>query len=356
MNKIHIQEDLSGLRAVIGDRGDVFVIIDKNLREFYPYFAGFQLIELETSERNKTLETVAMLVNELLERGTDRNALIIGVGGGITTDIVGFTASVYKRGVKFAFVPTTLLSQVDASIGGKNGVNFHAYKNMIGTITQPQWIYMCPEVLRTLHPRELRAGAAEALKTFVLFDPHCYRLAVDYFAELEEQLQKSGSYLLNGKFYGEERLMELIGCCARYKCEVVERDEFEKGERRMLNLGHTFAHAIEKVCVSTGIMHGEAVAIGMALAAKVALKMGMTDSDFVEELTADLKRTGLPVEIPIDPQSGKPTEMRILVEALKKDKKVDGDHIHFILPCALGDVKDVNVPLNKLEEIAGDLR
>ena len=124
----------------------------------------------------------------------------------------------------------------------------------------------------------------------------------------------------------------------------------------MLNLGHTFAHAIEKVCVSTGIMHGEAVAIGMALAAKVALKMGMTDSDFVEELTADLKRTGLPVEIPIDPQSGKPTEMRILVEALKKDKKVDGDHIHFILPCALGDVKDVNVPLNKLEEIAGDLR
>lgn len=356
MNKIHIQQDLGGLRSVIGDKAEVFVVIDRNLRPFYPLFEGFQLLEIETSEQLKTLETVARLVGELLERGADRNAFLIGVGGGITTDLVGFTASVYKRGIRFAFVPTTLLAQVDASIGGKNGVNFHAYKNMIGTITQPEWIYMCPQVLRTLHPRELRAGAAEAFKTFVLFDPHCYELAVTYFSELEERLQKSGSYLLDGKFYDEERLMELIERCARYKCEVVERDEFEKGERRLLNLGHTFAHAIEKVCASSGIMHGEAVAIGMVLAAKVSLKMGMTTPDFVTRLTADLKRTGLPVEIPLDPQSGRPAEMRTLVEALKKDKKVDGDHIHFILPCALGDVKDVNVPLNKLEELAGDLR
>mgnify|MGYP000753755949 FL=1 len=151
----------------------------------------------------------------------------MGVGGGITTDLCGFAASVYKRGIRFGFVPTTLLAQVDASIGGKNGVNFHAYKNMVGTITQPEWIYICTDALRTLSPREFRAGIAEVLKTFILFDAEYYRKAVDYFARMEALHAKR---TVRGEcVYGQEELTEIIRKTALYKCAVVERDAFEKG-------------------------------------------------------------------------------------------------------------------------------
>lgn len=377
VNKVYIKESLSGLAAVVEKNSGVFVIIDNKLKQFYKYFTQFNIIELETSERNKTVETVEKLVNELLSRGADRNALIIGVGGGITTDVAGFTASVYKRGVKFAFVPTTLLAQADASIGGKNGVNCSSYKNIIGTITRPEWVYVCSDVLKTLHPREFRAGVAEVLKTFVLFDETYYKIAVEYFAQLEAFLQRTGSYCDGDKIYKQAQLTEIVQKCVGYKCGVVERDEFERGERRLLNLGHTYAHAIEKVCAEQtdnipavkgdsvegtdshcyngGIMHGEAVAIGMVLAAKVSRSMGLASDSFVQMLEQDIERVGLPVAVPQDETTGKPIEIKVLTEALKKDKKVEGAGIHFILPKALGEVLDVNVPLKELEEIAGDL-
>ena len=325
MSNLHISSDFSGLDALIPQGRRVFVVIDSNLKPFFGLFERYELIPIQTSEKVKTFATVEYIIEQLLERGADRSSFLVGVGGGITTDLCGFAASVYKRGIRFGFVPTTLLAQVDASIGGKNGVNFHAYKNMVGTITQPEWIYICTDALRTLSPREFRAGIAEVLKTFILFDAEYYRKAVDYFARME--------------------LTEIIRKTALYKCAVVELDAFEKGERRLLNLGHTFAHAIEKNCP---IMHGEAVAIGLVLAAGVSERLGLAPAGLAVGLAEDLKKVGLPTQSPI--------AIGVLLEALEKDKKVEGDAIHFILPRAVGEVVDRAIPLKQLEEVARDLR
>ncbi len=358
MNNVSIYKGISNLSGFLSGSEKVFVVIDSNLRHLYSNFAQYTVIEVSASEQNKSLETVMEIAGKLLQAGADRGAFILGVGGGITTDMTGFAASVYKRGVKFAFVPTTLLAQVDASIGGKNGVNFESYKNIIGTINQPQWVYICVEVLRTLDHREFKAGVAEALKTFILFDAEYYRIAADYFAALEQLFKETGSYLVDGEFYKEELLQEIIGKCAGYKCGVVERDEFEKGERRMLNLGHTFAHAIEKVCADVEnyepVMHGEAVAIGMCLAAKMAAEYYGLSDDFAVELKRDLQAAGLPTDVPYS-KKGEQIPMEVLVDALKKDKKVAGSSIHFILPKGVGDVYDELLPINVVEELADDL-
>ena len=359
MKKILIHKNIEELKSLAGVGKEIFVVIDSKLRHLHHNFAGYTIIEVSASEQNKSVAMVMEIVEKLLHAGADRDAFILGVGGGIVTDMAGFAASIYKRGVEFAFVPTTLLAQVDASIGGKNGVNFESYKNIVGTITQPQWVYICAEVLRTLGGREFKAGIAEVLKTFVLFDVEYYNMAVEYFAELEQLFAETGSYLVDGEFYHEERLLDIIGRCAQYKSGVVERDEFEKGERRMLNLGHSFAHAIEKVCADsenyTPIMHGEAVSIGMVLAANLATKYyGGLSCSFAKKLKGDLKRIGLPVEIPCN-SKGEQIPMEALIDALRKDKKVTGDSIHFILPKEVGEVEDVLVPLNIVEELANDL-
>ena len=358
MSKIQINKDLSGVRALLGN--DAFVIMDNNLKHLCRYFDGCRIIGIETSEQKKCMESVLPIIERLLDEGADRGSFILGVGGGITTDIAGFVASIYKRGVRFAFLPTTLLAQADASIGGKNGVNFEAYKNIIGTITQPEWIYICAEVLRTLPAPQFRAGIAEVLKTFVLFDAAAYGEAVDYFTGLNDFFKERGTLCDGAELYGEERLQLLVSKCAEYKSGVVERDAFERGERRMLNLGHTFAHAIEKVCADNEnfapIMHGEAVAIGMVLAAKVAAKLLGLSNGFAGRLEADLSGVGLPVGLPCNIKSGKAVEMDMLLDALKKDKKVAGNSIHFILPKDLQDVCDMLIPIKELEEICRDLR
>ena len=228
MSNLHISSDFSGLDALIPQGRRVFVVIDSNLKPFFGLFERYELIPIQTSEKVKTFATVEYIIEQLLERGADRSSFLVGVGGGITTDLCGFAASVYKRGIRFGFVPTTLLAQVDASIGGKNGVNFHAYKNMVGTITQPEWIYICTDALRTLSPREFRAGIAEVLKTFILFDAEYYRKAVDYFARMEAHLRKAGTCCGGECVYGQEELTEIIRKTALYKCAVVERDAFEK--------------------------------------------------------------------------------------------------------------------------------
>ena len=363
MSTVHIYESLNELEAIINKNDSVFVIIDNNLKPYCKYFDNFNTIWIKTSENDKTLDTVSDITGQLLEMGAHRGSLIVGVGGGITTDIAGFVASTYKRGVKFGFVPTTLLAQVDASIGGKNGVNYNSYKNIIGCINQPEWIFICPELLSTLSPREFRAGIAEVLKTFILFDANYYRVAADYFVELQHIWEQEGSYAPSGSFYKLELLTEIIGKCAQYKCGVVERDEFERGERRLLNLGHTFAHAIEKICgegihnstPSGSIMHGEAVSIGMVLAAKLSGRMGMASEEFIKMVEEDLRSVGLPVEVPVNPFTGVQIEIGQLIEALKKDKKASGEYINFIIPQELGCVKDLKILIKDLEKLSSDL-
>lgn len=335
---IHISKSLEDFGKLQLSKGKTFIVIDNNLRHLAPLFKDFPCIYVDMDEEHKALSQVGEIAEQLLELGADRDALIIGVGGGITTDLTGFTASIYKRGVKFAFIPTTLLSQVDASIGGKNGVNLDSYKNILGTITQPEWIFICPEFLTTLPQEEFNAGIAEVLKTFILFDKEYYKKAVKCFSEpLDKDL-----------------LCDIIGKCATYKCAVVERDEFEKGERRLLNLGHTFAHSIEKLTQGE-VSHGYAVSIGMVIASRIATYMELCNNDFTQMLAYDLRRCNLPVSLDECPATSH-ISIDNLVEAIKKDKKVVGDSIHFILPLGLENVKDIMIPLEKLKEICNDLR
>lgn len=355
--KIYINKSLSGLSDLVLAKDKTFVIIDNNLKHLSSFFKDFPQISFVSSEQNKVMDTIGEIAGKLLHLGADRDALIIGVGGGITTDITGFISSIYKRGVKFAFVPTTLLSQVDASIGGKNGVNFQSYKNILGTITQPEWIYICPEMLSTLPQDEFKAGIAEVLKTFILFDKTSYSNAVEYFSAVAKEYAAAAG---TGITYGEiatrvdmEKLCEIIGKCARYKCGVVERDEFEKGERRLLNLGHTFAHSIEKL---TGgeISHGYAVAIGIVIAARLACSMGMANEEFARILAEDLRMCGLPATLQ-ECSVTSHLKIRDLADAVKKDKKVTGNNIHFILPKGLEDVEDVIIPIETIKTICNDL-
>ena len=342
MSNLHISSDFSGLDALIPQGRRVFVVIDSNLKPFFGLFERYELIPIQTSEKVKTFATVEYIIEQLLERGADRSSFLVGVGGGITTDLCGFAASVYKRGIRFGFVPTTLLAQVDASIGGKNGVNFHAYKNMVGTITQPEWIYICTDALRTLSPREFRAGIAEVLKTFILFDAEYYRKAVDYFARMEAHLRKAGTCCGGECVYGQEELTEIIRKTALYKCAVVERDAFEKGERRLLNLGHTLGHSIEKNSNFT-LSHGHAVAIGMHLIAKVAERRGLAEKGLAETIRQALLHNNLPTSTSYTAEE--------IAAGVLKDKKRRGGEISFVLPTKIGHCEIVKIPTEEVLDL-----
>lgn len=295
---------------------------------------------LKATEEDKTMGSVLSMSEWLLTSGADRNAFILAVGGGITTDMAGFAASIYKRGVKFAYVPTTLLSQVDAAIGGKTGVNYLSYKNMLGVIRQPEFTYICPEVLETLPVRDFLSGAAEMVKTFMIEDRGFMGKAMSFLSGLHEAEDKSG-YLKDNR----PELLSLIHAAASVKAGVVSRDQFENGERRKLNLGHTFAHAIEKNARMAGddITHGEAVSIGMVMAAGLSERLGLAPGGFAPELAAGLLAAGLPVDCPYP--------VRDLIEAMSKDKKAEDGIVHFVLPAGPGDVRIVDMTASRAGEI-----
>lgn len=294
------------------------------------------MMTVEASEETKTMETVMDICGWLLENGADRDALLLAVGGGITTDMAGFAASVYKRGVRFAFFPTTLLAQVDAAIGGKTGVNFHGYKNMMGVIRQPEFTFVCPQVLESLPHRDFLSGAAEMLKTFVIEDAGWYVRAVSFLKKYQASKDNVYSHFLREH---SAELTALVAAAARVKAGVVSRDQFEEGERRKLNLGHTFAHAMETLARRNGddITHGEAVAAGMLVSARLAEALSGNERGFkaaeglASAMEADMMAVGLPVECPY-PFSD-------MAEAMKKDKKAEDGKVHFVLPAAIGDVR-----------------
>ncbi len=287
---------------------------------------------VDADENRKNMETVLDICSWLLDKGADRYSMVLAVGGGITTDMAGFAASIFKRGIRFAYIPTTLLSQVDAAIGGKTGVNFAGLKNMLGVIRQPEFTYECPEPLETLPYDEFKGGSAEMLKTFMIENND------DNYGKAVRCL--SGIYAAEDKALAIKSrravLLELIHAAAAVKAGIVGRDQFEKGERRKLNLGHTFAHAIEKES-AYGVSHGEAVSIGMAMAAELSDRLGITDGNLAERLRADLESCGLPVRCPV--------ERTKLAAAMEKDKKAENGIMHFVLMKGIGDViiKDMNV-------------
>jgi len=298
---------IADISALLKGEKEVFVVCDRNV-EWVAWEAGTFVgaVSIDTSESLKTMGTVMEICKWLLDNNASRNALLLAVGGGITTDLAGFAAAIYKRGIRYVNLPTTLLAQVDAAIGGKTGVNFLEYKNMLGAFRMPEFTAICPEVLKTLPARQRKAGLAEMLKTFIIADAEAYNRAL------------SG---VTG---------ELIIKAAAIKEAIVERDPFEKGERAVLNLGHTFAHAIEHRALEAGddILHGEAVAIGIIMAAQMAERDGIAEKGLAARLKADFRSLGLPAESPY----------KGLEDAMLKDKKAAGGKVKFVLPVRIGEV------------------
>ncbi len=297
----HITDVVSHLSS----EPEVYVVYDRNVEWVVKDFP-WKALPIETSESRKTLETVEGICRWLVEQNASRSALILAVGGGITTDMAGFAASIYKRGIRYANLPTTLLAQVDAAIGGKTGVNLDGYKNMLGAFRMPEVTFISADVLRTLPQRELRSGLAELLKTFLLADAEAYEAALGGVTQ------------------------ELILKAARIKEEIVGRDPFEKGERAKLNLGHTFGHAIEHASAGS-IPHGEAVAMGIILAARLGESLGISTIGLSRRLKADFEAAGLPTECPYP--------LETLQDAMAKDKKaLGGGKVKFVVPVTPGEV------------------
>lgn len=300
---------------------NVFVVYDRNVESLALKIAkGRPSLAIVADEIHKNMDSIVLICRWLLEQGADRDAVIYAVGGGVTTDMVGFAASIYKRGVSYVNYPTTLLSQVDAGIGGKTGVNLDAYKNILGVINSPARTRILPEFLETLPDRELRSGAAEMLKSFIIDNRNGnYEKAVSVLSEGRPSL---------------DALSPLIEAAADVKRRIVEQDPYEKGLRRLLNLGHTYAHAIEwyqhSIQTSNPMTHGEAVAAGMIKAARMSANMGIADKALVTRLEADFKACHLPTELPCPEDA--------LEKALWKDKKAENGKIHFVLIKSIGNV------------------
>ena len=312
-------EHLAEIAALLGNEPEVFVVYDENASwvasEVVSALPGVKgSIAIDASEEEKSMATVLLLCRSLMEAGASRKALVLAIGGGITTDLAGFAASIYKRGVRYANLPTTLLAQVDAAIGGKTGVNFDDYKNMLGVIVQPVFTFICADVLRTLPRRDFLSGAAEMLKTFLIENED------DNYGKAVRCLSGSG-----------DGLQDLVFAAAAVKAGVVSRDPFEADERRKLNLGHTFAHAIEHEARQQGddVTHGEAVAMGMILAAWLSDATGLS-AGMEARLTQDFTTVGLPVTCPYP--------LETLAAAMDKDKKAEGGLVHFVLPERIGSV------------------
>lgn len=306
----------------------IIVISDSNIdRTHHDLIAPYEHILIGQGEQAKSLATLEEIYRQLIELGADRSTFILGIGGGIVTDIAGFVASTYMRGVEFGFVTTTLLGSVDASVGGKNGVNVGGFKNMVGVFSQPNFVICDVALLHSLSDREFRAGLAEVIKTAILGD-----------AELFEILEKSSFDTLRND---NELLEEVITRCVRVKASVVAEDEREGGRRRILNLGHTIAHAIEKS--SNKMNHGEAVAAGLYHITRSALAQKIISEDDTKRILALIEQYGFDTTLP--------AERKQLLDAIKGDKKRKGNSLHLIFPTAIGSVEDKVVSYNDLEQI-----
>ncbi|NOZ27597.1 MAG: 3-dehydroquinate synthase [Chloroflexi bacterium] len=267
------------------------------------------VIEIPEGEVHKTLDTVRSVYERLVEAGLDRRSPIIALGGGVVGDIAGFAAATYLRGVPFVQIPTTLLSMVDASVGGKVGVDLPQGKNLVGAFKQPEMVLIDPLTLRTLPAAEFRAGLAEIVKHGIIGSPELFRQ-------------------LEGR--GPATLTSLIADAVRVKIEVVEEDPFERGRRAVLNLGHTFGHALERLS-NYQMRHGEAVSVGMVAAAHLSAILGRCEPALVNRLTHLLRRLDLPIQV-----HGHTAEA--LYQAMRTDKKRAAGRLRFVIPEDIGRV------------------
>lgn len=303
----------------------VFIITDDNLHKLYAdEFPNFPIIRIPTGEKIKTLETLEYIVSQLIELEADRNSFILGIGGGLVCDIAGFVASIYMRGIDFGFISTSLLSQVDASVGGKNGVNFNAFKNILGTFRQAKFVICDYSMFKTLPQKEFISGLGELLKYALISDAEMYSNILKNIPEILSQ--------------DEKVLSELIFKSIDIKARIVETDEQEKGERKLLNFGHTIGHAIEN---QTEILHGEAVALGMIFASHLSLKRQLISEQDFQNIKSVIQDLGLPSSVSINKKR--------LIEAIRKDKKKNQFSIDFILLKGIGKATVESILISEIQ-------
>ena len=278
-----------------------------------------QIFLIKAGESNKNLKTLSEIYDAAFEFGLDRNSLIIALGGGIVGDITGLAAATWLRGIDYIQIPTTLLSMVDSSVGGKTAVNHPKGKNLIGAFNQPKAVFIDPETLKTLPKREFNAGMAEVIKYGVIRDK-------ELFAFLENE--KNKNKLINLE---NESLIKIINSSVKTKSQIVSEDEQENGIRAILNYGHSFGHVIENLCGYGEYLHGEAISIGMKIAGEIATEKGLWSKEKSSRQNNLIKSYGLPTQIP---KINKKDVLKILMG----DKKVRDGKMRFILPKEIGEV------------------
>ena len=285
-------------------------------------------IVVKAGEQSKCVSVCDSLWQQVDDFKTDRHSVIVALGGGVVGDLAGFVAASYARGVDFVQIPTSLLAQVDSSVGGKVGINLPKSKNMVGAFWQPKLVIIDPLVLDTLDDANYIAGMAEVIKYGLIMDESLFE-----FIEANVEPIKNRD---------KETLAKIIAWCCQCKADVVEEDETEStGRRAILNYGHTYGHAIESVYGYGKYLHGQAIAIGMVCAARLAKSLGMVDDAFCDRQSALFKTIGLPTECPAE-------QLPVLLEAMQRDKKVVGGVLKFVLPTELGRVELVDAPADEL--------
>ncbi len=319
---------ISHLKEITDPKATVIITDENIIGAHAKRFKGWKTIVLKPGEEFKVQSTVDSIIRQLIEYEADRKTVLVGVGGGVVTDIAGYVASVYMRGLKFGFIPTSLLALVDASIGGKNGIDVGVYKNMVGIIRQPTFILHDMVFLNSLPQKEWENGFAEIIKHACIRDSAM-------FADLEKMsLKKYQS--------GKTSICQLVQRNAMIKAEIVKRDEFEKNERRLLNFGHTLGHALEN---QYQLMHGQAVAIGMAYACSISEQLNGFKQ--TKRVTNVIEKYGLPTSLSFDKQK--------VFDVLKMDKKRERKEMNYVLLERIGKGTTRPIPLSQLETIISKL-
>jgi len=329
-SKIYLNAQISDLNELISGR-KAFLITDENVDCLYAErFPDLPKLVLIPGEDSKSFNTIMQIIDFLIKNEADRHSLIVGCGGGVVCDLAGLAASLYQRGIAFGFVPTTLLSQVDASVGGKNGINFYGYKNIIGTINQPEFVLIDTYFLKTLPSQEISCGLAQITKHALLAD-----------SDIVDFLEKNSRSILN---LDADKINYLVKRSVEIKSSFVQEDEKDRGERYKLNLGHTLGHALEKVSC---ILHGEAVSIGICAACTISVKRDYLDLKDAVRINMLLTSLGLPTDLDED--------VELILDALYKDKKRQNDGIRFVLLKKIGKPVLENISFKELEQALQDL-
>ncbi|MDO9302331.1 MAG: 3-dehydroquinate synthase [Anaerolineales bacterium] len=309
------------------------IVTDENVAKFHlekiQALLNAKAVIIPAGEEHKNLETISFLWKSFLEAGLDRKSTVIALGGGVISDMAGFAASTYMRGINWIAVPTTLLSMVDASLGGKTGFDLPEGKNLIGSFYPPKLVLADPQFLTTLPEAELISGMAEVVKHGIISDPELFNLCG------------------RGLNWVKDNLEEIVKRAMAVKIKVIEDDPYEKGFRAALNLGHTVGHAVELVS-GFKLRHGEAIAIGMVAEAKYSARVGLAGVGLVEAVTESLKELGLPIHIPEE----MPREE--IIRAMRMDKKKNAKVIRFALPVEIGRVELAEVRVDDLGMVIGD--